>query len=108
MQFRQNKKDPVHIEFQYFNGCPNSDKMKRRIIIAIQQSKISVDYNEVLIETDEKAQRIKFRGSPTVLITGKDLEGLSEPEIGNLACRYYPNGLPDIEFIVKLIQKSEN
>lgn len=108
MQFKQNKQDPVSIEFQYFNGCPNSNEMKRRVTIAIQQSKIPVNYREVLVETEEKAQQIKFRGSPTVLINGRDFEDLPEPEIGNLACRFYPNGLPDVDFIVKLVQKANN
>jgi len=108
MQLKENKKYPVRIEFQYFNGCQNSAEMKRRVKTAIQLSGIPVNYQEVVIESSEDAHRIKFRGSPTVLINGKDLEGLSEPESGNLTCRFYPNGLPDVDFIVNLLKKSKS
>ena len=58
----------------------------------------------MLVDTPEKAELHKFRGSPTVLINGIDLEGLPEPESGNLACRYYSNGIPSVESIINAIE----
>jgi hypothetical protein len=60
-----------------------------------------IDYEEVLIETNELAENIKFRGSPTLIINGKDYEGLPEPAQISLSCRYYPDGLPSVEEIKK-------
>lgn len=93
----------ISIEVQHFHSCPNSDEMIKRVREAITNSKVEIEYREVLIDTPEKAEKYKFRGSPTVLINGIDLEGLPKPDLGNLACRYYTNGLPSVETIINTI-----
>lgn len=80
------------ITIQYFRGCPNSSEMISRVKAAIEGREDKVDYEEVLIETAESAEKMKFRGSPTLLINGRDYENLQEPEHISLSCRYYPNG----------------
>lgn len=94
----------LKIEVQYFIGCPNSQKMIDRVRSAVKQTLLEIDYAETLVETSEEADKIKFRGSPTLLINGKDFEDLEEPEKGNLSCRYYPNGLPETEQIINEIR----
>jgi len=94
----------IIIEIQHFHGCPNSEEMINRTKKAVTQSELEIEYKEVIVDTPEKAEQYKFRGSPTVLIDGKDLEGLPEPESGNLACRYYKNGIPSVERILKAIE----
>ncbi len=98
----------IKVEVQYFHGCPNSDEMIKRVKEAITIIDKTVDYMEILVDTPEKAEYYKFRGSPTVLVNGHDLEGLSEPMKGNLACRYYKDGLPSTETIINIIQHIEN
>lgn len=39
----------------------------------------------------------------TVLTNGIDLEGLPDPDLGNLACRYYKNGLPSVQTKINTI-----
>ncbi|MEE9448415.1 MAG: thioredoxin family protein [Ignavibacteriaceae bacterium] len=95
--------DIIKIEVQYFNGCPNSPEMIRRIKEAIKGKEEIIDYNEVLVESNELAEKLKFRGSPTVLINGEDIEGREEAESAALNCRVYENGLPGIEEIKKRI-----
>jgi protein-disulfide isomerase len=93
----------IIIEFQYFEGCRNSDKMKNRVKGAIGQISSHIIFKEVLVENQEISKQLKFRGSPTVLINGIDLEKMPESLEGNLACRHYINGLPTIEEIKNLI-----
>jgi hypothetical protein len=95
--------DKIKIEIQYFNGCPNSGEMIKRVKEAILGFAHIVEYNELLVETNELAEKIKFRGSPTVLINGEDIEGREEPESASLNCRVYTNGLPEVEEILKKI-----
>jgi len=97
----------TNIQIQYFNGCPNSSEMIRRVRTAISGMEDIVDYEEVLIETNESAENIKFRGSPTLLINGKDYDGLPEPVQISLSCRYYPNGLPSVAEIKKRIIETQ-
>ena len=93
----------IIIEVQHFEGCPNSDEMIRRVKEAIETLQFIVEYKEILVETPELAEKLKFRGSPTVLINGKDLENMEKPGEGNLSCRYYENGIPSAEEIKKKI-----
>ena len=93
----------VIIELQYFEGCPNAIEMKRRVKEAIGQISSDVMYKEVIVKTHELSKQLKFRGSPTVIINGVDLENLPESLEGNLACRIYKNGLPTTEEIKRLI-----
>lgn len=92
------------VQVQYFQGCPNSEEMIRRVRKAIDGIK-DIHYEEILIDTPELAQKLKFRGSPTLLIDGEDFEGLPEPKQASLSCRFYPMGLPTIEQIRQSILK---
>jgi len=93
----------IKIDIQYFNGCPNSSEMIHRVNEAIKGSEDKIEYNVVLVESNELAEKLKFRGSPTVLINGEDIEGREAPESSSLNCRIYENGLPEVEEIRKRI-----
>ena len=80
--------DIIKIEVQYFNGCPNSPEMIRRIKEAIKGKEEIIEYNEVLVESNELAEKLKFRGSPTVLINGEDIEGRGKPDLHHLTAAF--------------------
>lgn len=88
----------VSVKVQYFRGCPNSDEMLRRVKEAIKDLP-NIEYSEELVETEEKARQVGFRGSPTLLINGKDFEGIPIPPVASLSCRVYLKGLPKVEDI---------
>lgn len=88
----------IRIEIQYFTSCPNSPILIKRVKEAIKGFE-NIDYKEVLVDSNEKAGEVKFRGSPTLLINGKDYEDQPAPESAALTCRYYPKGLPTVEKI---------
>jgi hypothetical protein len=92
----------INIEIQHFHGCPNSPILIERVKTAIRGFD-NIDYKEVLVDSNEKAEELKFRGSPTLLINGEDFENEPEPDYTALACRYYRNGIPSIEEIEKKI-----
>ncbi len=93
----------IQIEIQHFTGCPNSEKVLKMVKTYISNSKHEIDFTEVLVETQEAAEKHKFRGSPTILINGEDIDGLEENKTPSLSCRYYPNGLPTEKDIKKII-----
>ena len=86
--------EKIKIEVQYFNGCPNSQAALSMVKKYISDSEHEIEFEEVLIETQEAAEKHNFRGSPTILINGNDLDGLEENQTPSLSCRFYPNGLP--------------
>ncbi len=94
----------IKIEVQYFNGCPNSEAVLKMVKNFVEKSGHKIDLIEILVETQEDAEKYKFRGSPTILINSIDVEGLEKSKTPSLSCRYYKNGLPteqDIQTIIK-------
>ncbi len=95
----------IKIEVQYFNGCPNSEAVLKMVKNFINKSELQIEFEEILVETQDAAKRYKFRGSPTILINGNDIEGLEESKTSSLSCRYYNNGIPTEEDIKEVISK---
>ena len=80
----------------YFEGCPNWKVADERL------SALSGEFDLVvqrrLIETPEEAEAVGFRGSPTILVEGRD-PFVAGDEPAGLACRIYqtpegPQGAP--------------
>ncbi|MFA6572400.1 MAG: DUF2703 domain-containing protein [Bacteroidota bacterium] len=94
----------IKIVVQHFEGCPNGPKMIANVSEAIAKFPELIEYEEQLVETNEKAREVHFRGSPTLLINGQDFENLPEPESPSLACRFYGNGVPATEEIERYIK----
>jgi len=88
----------IKIELQHFIGCPNSPILIESVKQVIKNFD-NIEYHEVIVDSNEKAKELKFRGSPTLLINGEDFENQPVPDNPALACRYYPNGLPNVKQI---------
>lgn len=84
----------IKIEVQYFNGCPNSGTALNMVRKYVNESENVIEYEEILVDTDNATKKYKFRGSPTILINGNDLDGMEENSTPSLSCRFYKNGLP--------------
>lgn len=96
----------VLLELQYFDGCPNHDLMRGNLTRAIQGIENRVQISEVLVEDDETAAKTLFRGSPTLLINGEDVEGMPAPVKATMTCRFYSNGVPSVNAIRIKIEKA--
>ena len=73
----------THITLRYFDGCPNWRIAEGRLRPALAEAG-----REDATSTHEDATRLGFRGSPTVLIDGRDPFAEESAEIG-LACRVF-------------------
>ena len=70
----------------FFDGCPNWQTTNDNLeALAVE---LGFDFDRCHVETDEDAQRLQFRGSPTVLIDGRDVFATGDEPIG-LSCRMY-------------------
>ena len=81
--------------------------MIERVKAALGKTMVETEYIEQLVDTTELPDKYKFRGSSTLLIEWKDLEGLPEPESENLSCRYYADGIHEIGQILNIIEKKQ-
>lgn len=79
------------LQLLYFPGCPNWQLADERLRDAASPLGLSIEH--VLVTTTKAAERLSFRGSPTILIDGVDPFAAGDEPIG-LSCRIYltPDG----------------
>lgn len=80
---------------RYFDGCPHWRTLHdRQRQVLREEGLLDVEPILELVETAEDAERLRFVGSPTILIEGRDPFGEAEDGFG-LSCRVYmtPDGL---------------
>jgi len=92
----------IKIEVQYFDGCPHAPAALA-LVKRFQQEHPEIETKYTKVGDNSQAAQIGFRGSPTILINDEDLFGAPVPDEPHLACRFYPQGLPDYEAFIKLI-----
>lgn len=99
----------VKVSLLYFDGCPNwkvADERLREALASIGRGDTDVEY--LRVSTPEEAEARQFRGSPTVLVNGRDPFLDRESPVG-LSCRVYrtPDGLtgsPTVEQLVEALR----
>jgi len=81
----------VEIELLYFEGCPNwqlANTLLWKALRAVGDATIPVTYRTA--GNPDEAERLGFRGSPTILASGRDDLARPGDPVG-LACRLYPS-----------------
>jgi hypothetical protein len=80
----------VLVEVLYFDGCPNwpgTRSLVERILVDLE---VDAEVVPVRVESPEAAERLRFLGSPTVRVNGRDVEpGAAERTDFALGCRVY-------------------
>jgi hypothetical protein len=76
----------VQVTLLYFDGCPNWEATYRQLEMLAAELDLELDRHRVA--TSEEAERLTFRGSPTVLVDGRDPFATGDEPVG-LACRVY-------------------
>lgn len=79
------------LELLYFPDCPHWRVADERLREVANRFGLSIEYR--LVTSSEEADRLSFRGSPTILIDGFDLFAVGDEPVG-LSCRIYrtPDG----------------
>ena len=77
----------MEVTLLYFDDCPNWKVTDERL--AAMAEEFDLNISRLLVETPEEAERLGFRGSPTVLVDGRDVFADRDAPVG-LSCRIYP------------------
>jgi hypothetical protein len=82
----------MEITLQYFEGCPNWKVADQHIDELVREFP-QITVSRQLVDTVEEAERVGFRGSPSILFDGVDPFAQADAPVG-LACRRYitPDG----------------
>jgi len=78
----------IDIEIQYFDGCPNWRAVESTVRSILDESSTSAEVRLTRVEALDEAERLSFRGSPTVLINGLDPWSTLSAPVG-FSCRVY-------------------
>lgn len=77
----------MEVTLLYVDGCPNWETTDRRLRALADEYDLRISYREV--QSADDADELGFRGSPTVLIDGRDPFAAGHVRTG-LSCRIYP------------------
>ena len=92
------------MEVLYFDGCPTYVSATRNVSEVLSELGMEAEVEMVAVNTDEDAERLRFPGSPTIRVDGRDLFPVPERGIWALGCRTYATseglkGYPTTEMI---------
>lgn len=95
------------VRLLYIDGCPHWREADRRLHQALRDVGITTPVEHVTVSSSQDAERLCFRGSPTVLVEGVDPFADPSAPVG-LSCRLYqtPEGLrgsPTVEQLVQVL-----
>lgn len=95
----------VRVTLQYFDGCPHWELADRRL--RALADKLGFDVVRQRVDTPEAAARCGFRGSPTILVDGKDPFASGDEPVG-LSCRVYstpdgPAAVPTVDQLSEVL-----
>lgn len=77
------------IQFLYFEDCPSHDDALERLRSVMEELGIHADVEIIKVETEAQAQKLRFPGSPTILINGQDIVPVPADAHYYLTCRAY-------------------
>jgi hypothetical protein len=101
---------PVEIAFLYFDDCPNWTTASDRLGEAMRLRGLDpATIRFQLVTSDDEAQAAQFRGSPTVLLNGRDpfVDPSASAEFG-LTCRLYDGDVaPSLSELCRALDEAQ-
>lgn len=94
----------MKVEILYVAECPSHPAALTLVKEVLAAQGVAAEIQEVLVSDDQMANELKFPGSPTIRINGRDVAGTAQARQGcALNCRLYPEskqmGLPPTELV---------
>jgi hypothetical protein len=103
----------VKVEVLYVAECPSHPAAVQLVKEVLAAEGVAAEIHEVLVRDEEMADELRFCGSPTIRINGRDVARDSERvERFALSCRLYPGskevGLPPAEVIQRAVLEARH
>jgi hypothetical protein len=98
----------VKIEVLYVAECPSHPAAVRMVKDVLAVEGVVTEVQEVLVRDEGMASELRFLGSPTIRVNGRDVAGETRnAQSFALSCRLYPEskqvGLPPIEMVRRAV-----
>jgi hypothetical protein len=83
----------MRIELLFWDGCPSHPEAQALLEQVLAERGLGVEIEVRKVRTKEEARVLRFPGSPTIRIDGRDVDPLGAGARPSLTCRLY--SLPD-------------
>lgn len=98
----------MKVEVLYVAECPSHPHAVKLVRDVLTSESVTAEIHEVLVSDERMANELRFLGSPSIRINGRDVVGESRvPESFALSCRLYSGsnhaGLPPTEMIHRAV-----
>ena len=98
----------MDIELLYFEGCATWQDTLADLRALLAEAGRDDQVRLVKVDTQDAAERLRFLGSPTVRVNGRDVEGEVPASGYGMECRIYwvdgrPAGTPPREWLARAI-----
>ncbi len=104
----------MHIQFLWWEDCPSHPEAWQRLQAVLSALDVDVTVERIEVKTDADAEQRRFRGSPTILVNGTDIDLLAAQQPTRLTCRLYrtedgrPSPVPSPEMIKRAIIEAQH
>ena len=79
----------MRVRFLFYEDCPSHEPALERLREVLAEEGIDADVEVVEIESEEQARGLRFVGSPTILVNGRDIDPPPPESYYGLTCRAY-------------------
>ncbi len=98
----------MKVEVLYVADCPYYPAAVNLVKDLLAEQGVSAEIHEILVRDQPAANELRFPGSPTIRINGRDIAGVStETQSFALSCRLYAGskqpGLPPKELVRRAV-----
>jgi hypothetical protein len=99
---------PMRVQVLVSENCPHREPTLRLVYDALHELGIESTIDEVSVGDVDQARRLRFLGSPTVLVDGNDVEPARRTDTNfALCCRIYGSGgTPPRDMVVAAIREA--
>ena len=77
------------VEIWAWSGCPSHEAAGEQVAAVLGELGLDVPVGLRWVETDDEAERLRFVGSPTVVVDGRDVLPPPPETPPSLTCRIY-------------------
>ena len=79
----------MRIELLYWNGCPSHPEALELLHTVLAERGVDATVELREVRTDREAEALRFPGSPTIRVDGKDVDPSGVAARAALTCRIY-------------------
>src|SRR5258706_7780131 len=101
----------MKVEVLYVADCPSHPAAVKLVRDVLAAEGITATVHEILVSDEQTAGKLKFLGSPTIRINGRDVAGDPQTQRFALSCRLYHGstqvGLPPAELIHRAVIEAQ-